>query len=178
MMYVFPPLMGLLITLLNLACPILVLFTLPFIKWDKTETLDREGRDPAIRGDLPRWLSWFSTPDERLPGGLYEDTVHAFYLKHGKLWCSWYWLGVRNCLMGMATALGKPTSDYIPEEPLGYWERGTGDGHIWRYAKHLFTLNLPDKPIRIIFVCGYQVYKRLDGSFQAAPVFTVKRKDA
>lgn len=164
MNYLYAPIIGFLINILNLLCPILVIFTLPFIKWDKepTKARDLEGSS-IIRGDLPSWLSWFSTPDERLPGGMYEPTVKAIYLKYGKYFTSWYWLGLRNCLMTMAVQLGKPTTDYIPEEPLGYWERGD----IWRYSKSLGPLK---------FVMGYQVYKMLDGTFQAAPVFTLKRR--
>lgn len=31
------------------------------------------------RGDLPRWLRWFGTHDERLPGGFYEPRVARIY---------------------------------------------------------------------------------------------------
>lgn len=166
MNYILPVLLGFIITVLNLVCPILVLFAIPFARWDKEPTANIPGREiqPAIiRGDLPKWLSWFSTPDERLPGGLYEPTVKKIYDKYGKWVTSWYWLGCRNCLMTMAIRLGKPTTDYIPEEPLGFWERGD----IWRYSCQF-------GPIK--FVIGYQVYKLLDGSFYAAPVFTLKRR--
>jgi hypothetical protein len=156
MKYIVPVILGVLLLVLSFLCPFLVILTLPFIKWDKQPT------DGVIRGDLPKWLSWFSTPDERLPGGMYEPTVKKIYDKYGKWFTSWYWLGVRNCLMTLAVRLGKPTTDYIPETPLGFWERGD----IWRYS---CTLG----PIK--FVTGYQVYKVLDRSFQAAPVFTLKR---
>lgn len=162
MTYIYAPLMGFIIALLNLACPVLVLFILPAITWDKEPSADHEGVGSVIRGDLPRWLSWFSTPDERLPGAMYEPTVAAKYAKWGKWYTSWYWLGIRNCLMTMAIRCGKPTTDYIPEQPLGFWQRGD----IWRYAVALGPLK---------FVTGWQVYKTLDGSFQAAPVFTIKR---
>lgn len=64
--------------------------------------------------------------------------------------------------MGLAVFLGKPTTDYIPEEPMGFWERDD----IWRYSKKLGKLK---------FVTGYQVYRKLDKSFVAVPVFTLKR---
>jgi hypothetical protein len=140
----------------------LVIFTLPFIKWDKYPSLDRHNRDETIRGDLPNCISWFSTPDERLPGGLYEPTVRIIFDKYGKWFTSWYWLGIRNQAMTLAIKLGKPTTDYIPET-LGYWERDD----IWRYAAQFGSIK---------FVVGYQVYRCLDGSFQAAPVFTLKRR--
>ena len=160
MKYITPPLQGLLVTFLNLLCPFLVPLALLFAKWEKEPSSARAGEEPAIRGDLPKWLSWFSTPDERLPGGMYEPTVAAMYEKRGKWLTSWYWLGVRNCLFGLALRLGKPTTDYIPDLPLGFWERGD----IWRYSVKLGPFK---------FLTGYKVYKLLDGSFKAAPCFSI-----
>jgi hypothetical protein len=45
---------------------------------------------------------------------------------------------------------------------MGFWERDD----IWRYAKKFGKLK---------FVTGYQVYRKLDKSFVAVPVFTLKR---
>lgn len=172
--HIITPILGLLIVILSLFTPILMLLALPFIRWDKepTTVIRYEMLSygaPAvpiehtyIRGNLPKFLSWLETPDERLPGGLYEETVKKVYDKYGKYVCSWYWLGLRNQLMGFAAALGQKTTDYIPEEPLGYWER---DG-IWRYSIAFG---------KIKFVTGFQVYKVLDGTFTAVPVFTIKR---
>jgi len=87
------PIVGFLITLLNVLVPLLVLLALPFIKWDKQASLDRHGKDLTVRGDLPNWLSWLSTPDERLPGGLYEPAHKALFERYGKWVASWYWLG-------------------------------------------------------------------------------------
>lgn len=147
-------------TLLNLLCPFLVLLALPFAKWDAEFSEARDGTRNIIRGDLPKWLSWFSTPDERLPGGMYEPAVSKMYDRWGKWVTSWYWLGIRNALFGMAFAFGKPTTDYIPDLPLGLWKRDD----IWRYSVKF-------GPIK--FLCGYKVYKVLDGSFRAAPCFTL-----
>ena len=161
--YIIPPISGLLITLLNIPCPLLVPFILPFIKWDSERTAPRnEDGIAVIQGDLPKWLSWFATPDIRLPGDTCEEAVQSMYIRRGKWVTSWYWLGVRNCLMGLACWAGKPTFDYIPELPNGFWERGD----IWRYSHVLGPVKL---------VIGYQVYKLLDGRFIAAPVFTLKK---
>ena len=62
----------------------------------------------------------------------------------------------------LSAAVGKKTTDYIPETPYGYWERDD----IWRYA-------LPIGKVRI--VVGWQVYRKLDLSFLAVPVFTIKK---
>jgi hypothetical protein len=107
-------------------------------------------------------LSWFQTPDERFPGGLYEPTVKDMLDKHGKIITSWYWAGLRNQMMGLAAAVGKPTTDYIPES-YGFWERD----NIWR-------LCFPFIFCRIVL--GWQVYRKEDMTFLAVPVCTIKKK--
>ena len=156
------PLAGFFLTLSALLAPVLALLAVPFIRWDKEISTARdESGISIIRGDLPQWLRWLQTPDERLPGGMYEPTVLAVYRRWGKGVCSWYWMGLRNTMMGLAVACGRPCASYIPET-LGYWS----DGNVWRWAHRVGPLK---------FVTGYQVYKLLDGSFRAAPVFTLKR---
>lgn len=60
----------------SLAAPTVMLLALPLIKWDEQPTKGTQyglTPNPAIvRGDLPGWLSWLSTPDERLPGSTGE----------------------------------------------------------------------------------------------------------
>lgn len=130
MKYVLTPLVGFVLALVSLIVPPLVLpFLMWFARWDRDITRDIDGRFPLIRGDLPRWLAWFETPDERLPGGLYEPTVEKVYVVWGKWVCTYYWLGLRNRAFGLARAIGKPTTDYIPEG-YGFWERGD----VWRHA--------------------------------------------
>lgn len=158
MTYLTPILTGLLLSITSLVAPLLVLLALPFAKWDDFPSVARDGTT-TIRGDLPNWLSWLSTPDERLPGGLYETEHKALLEKTGKYFASWYWLGWRNRLHGLRMALGKPTYDYITYSP-GFSERGD----IWHYSKQIGIFR---------FAAGYKVYKLLDGSFRAAPVCTV-----
>jgi hypothetical protein len=161
MNYLFAPLIGLIIMVLNVFAPLLMLLALPFIKWDDKPT------DGVVRGDLPGWLSWLSTPDERLPGGLYEPAHLALYEKWGKWVASWYWLGVRNSLFGLSSYFGKDAIGYMPEmvAMTGLWERPE-DG-VWQYGARLGSLK---------FACGYKVYKLLDGSFRAFPCFTVMNR--
>ena len=158
MKYVYPTITGLMLSLTSLAAPATVLLALPFIKWDKYLSIARDGSS-TIRGDLPDWLSWLSTPDERLPGGLYVAALNDVLTKHGKHVASWYWLGVRNRLFGLRMALGKPATEYIPDV-RGWYECGD----IWQYSKQVGIFR---------FAVGYKVYKLLDGSFRAAPVCTV-----
>ncbi len=160
--YILTPIAGLTLALSSLiVSPIGMLFAVWFIKWDNTPTNGSYNQNPTIRGDLPYLLKWFQTPDERFPGGLYEPTVKNWLNTQGKYICSYKWAGLRNQLMGLAAALGCPTTDYIPESPLGFWERG----NIWRYTKVL-------GPIKVVL--GWQVYRRLDLTFLAVPVFTLK----
>ena len=162
MKFIITPLVGLLLAIVSfIVAPIGMLFAVWFIKWDDSPTNGSYNQNPTIRGDLPYLLRWLRTPDERFPGGLYEPTVQGWLDNHGKLYCSYMWAGLRNQMMGLAAALGHPTTDYIPEEPLGFWERDD----IWRYSAKL-------GPIK--FVCGWQVTKLLDSSFLAVPVCTIK----
>lgn len=159
MSYIFAPLMGLFITLLNLIAPLLVLLALPFAKWDAAPSLDRHGADLTVRGDLPVWLSWLSTPDERLPGGLYEPAHRKLFDRYGKWVASWYWLGIRNALMGLAMAAGKEAYAYIPDE-RGFYRVGK----VWQYSVQIGAVR---------FFAGYKVYRLLDGQFWAAPCLTL-----
>lgn len=163
MKYIITPVIGLLLALVSLIlAPIGMLLAVWFIKWDKEPSNGSYNQNPTIRGDLPYFLKWFQTPDERFPGGLYEPTVADMLNKRGKIVTSYYWAGLRNQLMGLAAALGRTTEDYIPEQPLGFWERGS----IWRYSKNIGFAK---------FVCGWQVYRKADQSFLAVPVCTLKK---
>ena len=162
MKYVITPIIGLLLALVSfVVAPVGMLFAVWFVKWDAVPTTGSYDIAPTIRGDLPWWLSWFSTPDERCPGNAWEPTIDAMLKKYGKSVTTYYNLGLRNQLMGLAAALGKPTSDYIPEVPVGFWCRDD----VWRYSLAL-------GPVKFVF--GWQVYKRLSGSFLAVPVCTLK----
>lgn len=158
MQYILPTLTGLLLSITSLIAPFLMLLALPFIKWDTEPTTARDG-STTIRGDLPKWLSWLSTPDERLPGGLYVPDLLNVLTKYGKTVASWYWLGIRNRLFGLRFVFGKPATEYIPDV-RGWYQ----NGDIWQYSKQVGILR---------FCAGYKVYKLLDGSFLAGPVCTV-----
>lgn len=162
MTYFLTPIIGLLLGIASVfVAPIAMLLALPFISWDKIPSNGSYGQDPTIRGDLPAWLAWLATPDERFPGGLYEPMVKARLDRFGKLWCSYVWAGWRNQMIGLAYAFGKPATGYCPDNS-GFWS----DGNIWR-------LSVPLGPIR--FVTGYKVYRNTDLTFHAVPVTTFKK---
>ena len=181
MKFIFPPIVGFLITVFNLVAWFFVLIAYPFAKWDKEVSPPRNADGiPVVMGDLPWWANWaLGTPDIRLPGDTCEEAVKVMYLEKGRFRTTLYWLGVRNCLMNLAVNCGHGTTDYIPEYKLtdvsGFWERTDTKGYTWRFAKYLGTIQWQGKSIRIVFVCGHQVYKVLDGSFRAAPVCTLKK---
>lgn len=118
--------------LLALLAPLVVLFA----KWDESPTTFTGGAPrngpPTVRGDLPRWLSWFGTFDERLPGGMYEKTVVENHRRFGRYWCSVLWLW-RNRMFGLTLALfGRPTTR---EESLEYTRGEIGPlmyGYGWK----------------------------------------------
>lgn len=166
MKYLYAFFMGLIVQIFGFMCFFFVPFALPFIKWDDAPTPGGDGfSDPVIRGDigLGFWGRWLSTPDERLPGGLYEKTVRRVYDRFGAVFCSWYWLALRNRGFGFARALSRSSVDYLPDLPDGYFENSDG---VWRWSKSLGLFR---------FVIGWQVYKALDKTFYAVPVFSLKK---
>lgn len=166
MKYILPPLQGLLLVILSLLAPVLVLIALPFVRWDSEPSVGpqrtRTQPVPTIMGDFPDWLAWFRTPDQRLPGDTGIPEVRDMLAKYGKWVTAWWWAGTRNAFMGLACWLGKPTQGYIPEDVEGLWQRGD----VWIYRKTLWRVRL---------YAGYTAYALLDGTFQAAPILTLKR---
>jgi hypothetical protein len=161
MRHIKPILIALLIQVVALFAPVLVLLALPFIRWD-AEPSAIDGQS-SIRGDLPRWLAWLGTPDERLPGGLYEPAVLSIYKRFGRFFCAWYWLGIRNRVHGFAAVFGLPTS--APwADGFGLQQRGC-----------LWWIRWPLLWGRLAFKAGYRSYRLLDGTFLAVPVFTITK---
>ena len=163
--YVLTPIAGFTLAVVSfIAAPILMLVAVWFVTWDTEPSTGSYADDPTvpltIRGDLPWWLSWFSTPDERCPGNTFEPTIMEMIEKYGKTVTTYYNLGLRNQLMGLAAALGKPSTAYAPE--VNNWQRGD----VWAFSFPLLICR---------FVGGWQIYKLLDGTFLAVPVGTLKR---
>lgn len=84
-----------------LLMPLLLLFAR---KTDQVTTHYGQPQVPRYR--LPYWLAWAESPDEHLPGGLYEPTVMRIYERFGWFISSWYWLGFRNVGNGIVWGLG------------------------------------------------------------------------
>ena len=159
-----PVLQALLILVVSLFAPLFVLLALPFAKWDDAETPGSYGLWPTVRGDLPGWARWLETPDERLPGGLYEPTLRDMLATHGKFITSLYWLGLRNRAHGFAALFAKPATvvQFNLPQSLGFTDLGDG---LWLYVKRFGPL---------VFMCGYRVYALPDHTFTAVPCCTAK----
>lgn len=169
--YLLTPIAGLTLGVISFPLGFFGMFVLaPLIKWDDKPSLGSYPTDLTIkhnfiiRGDLPAGVPrWWQPPDERWPGPMYEPEMERVYLKYGRVIASWYNGAIRNQMMGLAAVLGKPTTDYAPEVTSGFWQRGD----VW-------VLTIPF--IFVKFVFGWQIYRRLDDTFLAVPVGTIKRK--
>jgi hypothetical protein len=164
MRYFLDSLKGLIILLFGLlTAPVVMLFAVWLIKWDKEPTNGSYNIHPTIRGDLPYFLRWYQTPDERFPGGLYEHDVKAWLDKYGKYVCFYLWAGTRNMGFGLAGYWGKPATAWTPEQQ-GFWERKEDD--LWYYCKRFKFKNIQ-------FKTGWDVWGMADGTFKAFPCFTI-----
>lgn len=165
--YILTPLAGL--TLALISAPLgfiwMTLFVW-FIKKDKEPSLGSYPTDLRIkynciiRGDLPKLLRWGQPVDDRFPGPMYEPLIEKIYLKYGFTAASWWNGAIRNQMFGLAAAIGKPTTDYAPE--VNNWKRDD----VW-------AIRIPTPFYNI--VAGWQIYKKLDDTFLAVPVCTLKR---
>jgi hypothetical protein len=82
------------------------------------------------RADLPMFFAWLGTPDERLPGGLYEPDVREWFAGWGFWACSVLWLW-RNRAYQFGYWLGRPADEYLQAVP---GRVATMPG-IWRWQK-------------------------------------------
>lgn len=63
------------------------------------------------RGCLRFPFEWLDTPDEPLPGGMYEPQVRGWYDRYGWRVCAVLWLW-RNRAFRLAFSLGRPVDSY------------------------------------------------------------------
>jgi hypothetical protein len=118
------------------------------------------------RYPLPRWLRWFDTPDEYLPGGLYEQRVVNDLRSHGPYVTTVKWLSA-NRLYGLAWRFGVPVSGYLDLLEDGYVE----SGDLWRWRKTVGPL---------VYLAGWKVHRAnysataTGGPFLAIPFASVR----
>lgn len=97
------------------------------------------------RYELPRWLSWFQTPDEPMPGALYEPAIVSAFMRGGQWWAATCWLW-RNSLYGLAWRFGLPADDYLDLTIDGTVVRG----RLWRWRKTVGPL---------VLLAGWKVHR-------------------
>lgn len=143
--------------------PLVVFFRKPIGRVDQIRVYDAEVPENVFveRKALPGWLWWWQTPDEPLPGGMYEPTVRGWYVKWGDYHCSVRWL-LRNRLYGLAWAFGKPADDYLDPVHGGIARRGD----LWRWWKQIgpFVLQV-----------GWKVHRKdFDAHWKDGPFWAVR----
>lgn len=150
----------LLITLpMQIIAPIILPFVLPFAR-------KLNEPSPVQRYRLPNAFMWLETPDEHLPGGLYEPAVYSVYRRFGWFVCSWYWLGIRNVAFGLAWQFGKPAKGYMAVMT----EQEKAECGVYENVYHLLFLKL---------LVGYAVYKdcysvKTNNGFWAVPRISLR----
>jgi hypothetical protein len=148
--------------------PPLTLLAVLLARWDDEPTPGTYDPRPTIRGDVPRWLRWLQTNDERLPGGLHEPTVDRVMQRYGRTMAAWYWIAVRNRAHGLRRVFSQPVT---PESAAMAFPRVDGkasgrrpDG-TWFWSRDF-------GPLRV--VAGHRIYLYPQGHV-AVPTLTVKR---
>ena len=92
--------------------PSIILTPVWLLMAKKTDVItEHKGQRSIQRYRLPGWLAWAETPDEHLPGGLYEPTHAKIYNTFGWFIASWYWL-VRNSAHGIPWSQGVKAIGY------------------------------------------------------------------
>ena len=139
-----------------------------YVRTDRIEVWGEGGRGEMIveRYRLPRWLAWYETPDELLPGGMYEPTVRGWYQSAGPYACSVLWL-LRNRLYGLAWRFGRPAGGYLDPIPGAVATRGD----LWRWWRSVGP---------IVLQAGWKVHRKTysahwaDGPLWAVPFVSVR----
>ena len=151
-----------------LAIPLLPIVLLLFAKkvYGKQGSYDTD--NDVQRYQLPKLFRFAETPDEYLPGGLYEPTVRSIYDKVGWYLTSYYWLTYRNCGHGITWGMGKEVPNYLAnlseeqQKQLGIYRKVT-------------------KVLGLYWISGWKVVRdwqsvSTNKGFWAVPIFTVRAK--
>lgn len=97
-----------------------VIFMLLFAYKVPSVNIPYKVRLDVQRYRLPDWLNWFQTPDDVLPGPLYEPGFNKIYDRWGTWIAAWVNLSFRNVAYGMMWSYGKSVTNYMvhlsPEE--------------------------------------------------------------
>lgn len=119
---------------------ILLLIAYPFKKESKHIPLHypEPNGNRCKRYRLPKWAFFLETPDEALPGGLYEPTVLGWFQKHGPTYTGLRWLGLRNVCHGIMWSDGFE----VPKHINAMTEEEMKAAGIWQVIKPIGPFNL------------------------------------
>lgn len=88
----------------------------PILLARKTDEITTHFNQPIVqRYRLPKPLQWMETPDEHLPGGLYEPTHALVYKYCGWFIASMYWILLRNVGGGITWGVSIPIGRIYPQ---------------------------------------------------------------
>ena len=150
--------------LLNII-PLPVFILLLFAK--KTDAKTTHSNQLEVqRYRLPKWARWAESPDEHLPGGLYEPTVKTIYDSLGWFFTSVYWIGWRNCGNGIVWGLGHE----VPKKIKDMNETEQKLYGVWRTEKTLWKFK---------FIYGWETTRdwhstKTKRGIWATPHFTIR----
>lgn len=141
--------------------PIALIFAVPV-----DDNVNPYGQKIVKRSKLPKWASWLDTPDQTLPGGLYEPAILDIYEGHGDFITSWVWLGFRNTGFGYAWKSGKPATNYFAL----LTEQQRIEQGLWQKERKIGFLKL---------LTGWSVYRdwysvSTNDGFWAIPRFSIR----
>lgn len=133
------------------------------------------GQPDIQRFVLPWWLEWAGTPDEHLPGAMYEPTVKKLYDKFGWYWTSVYWIGWRNPGNGIVWDDGRE----VPKKIKVMTEAEMAEHGVWRKTKVWGRLKVMYGWETVRDWYGTKTPKGEDGfgGWWAVPHFTVRLAD-
>lgn len=156
------------------AAPVVLPFILLFARWDEEFYYDQRGHVLVRRGDLPSWASWFSTPDERLPGNPGEPGLLTALLWGGESLAAWVWLGVRNRGHGVAFKWAVKIPGPWPAEPGFFFVHDYADPPPRGSAPRVWWLRKPILGGRFHLKAGYRSYY-VNNQWWGVPCLTITR---
>lgn len=90
-----------------------MLFLLPFAYKVPSVNIPYRARLEVQRRRLPDWLNWLQTPDDVLPGPLYEKGFNRIYNVFGFWVAAWINLSFRNVAYGLMWSYGKSVTNFM-----------------------------------------------------------------
>jgi len=151
--------------IIRLLAPFLVPFALIFMV-PVEDKINPYKQRVVKRYRLPKWASWLDTPDQTLPGGLYEGAMLSIYRRYGNFITAWVWLGFRNTGFGYAWKTGKPASNYFAL----LTDKEKIDQGLWQKERKIGFLKL---------LTGWSIYRdwysvKTKNGFWAVPRFSIR----